>query len=101
MIELLFIVIVAVVFSLVSKNKQNSPFYWALIGVLYYLIGRLLSVGIVLGVFRIFSNGDTTYNTFIGVMLIERMIGIAIGFVSAFVLGEISGLNIRRFFRDN
>jgi hypothetical protein len=99
MIELIVIVLTVIVFVQAAKNRPRS-YSWGLVGLLYYVLGRLLFSLFLFGGYRLFSNQHMDFRIYQGLKLIEFFGGISFGVLIAYVLGELSGLNIKKVFRN-
>lgn len=99
MLELIVIIITVIAFIKASKNKPGN-YRWGLLGLLYYVIGRVLFSILLYGGYKIFSNQEMDFRIYKGLRLIELFGGIFFAVLTAYVLGEISGLNIKRVFKS-
>lgn len=96
MIEIIIIIAIALLYAAASKNKKEGSLKWGVVGVIYYLIGRLLFSGFLAAGFLIFDYPIQTVNTLIDLSIVELVIGISSGITAAYILGEISGVNLNR-----
>jgi hypothetical protein len=95
------IFVTVVVFVAASSKKSSSSLYWAMVGVLYYVIARILFTGILFGIAWLFFERGKN-DTLIGVFVVGGYVGgIFFALLATYVMGEISGLNIRKIFRDS
>ena len=101
MLQLLCIIITAVIFAKASKNKTSSPLFWALIGVLYFVIGYVLCSFITGLGYVLFSTQKTAIQFTLSHHLIPSIFCNLFGLLVAYFPGEISGLNIRRAINNN
>lgn len=99
MIELITIALIVTVFVQAAKNRPRS-YSWGLVGLFYYILGRLLFSLFLFGGYRLFSDQDMDFRVYKGLKLLELFGGISFGVLVAYILGEISGLNIKKVFRS-
>lgn len=98
MIELVMISLVVIVFVKASTNR-TSNYLWGLVGLIYYIIGRIIFSILLYGVYKIFSNQEMEFRVYEGLLIIELLGGILFALLTAFVLGELSGLNIKKILK--
>lgn len=96
MVEFLFIIIVGITFAKASVIKKNNSIIWALIGIIYFAIGRIVFSTLLYSGYWLFSEEIPSFRIIVGLRTIEIISGIIFGLATAFILGEISGLNIKK-----
>jgi len=96
MVELILIIIVGLVFAKTSKHKKGHPILWAIVGVFFYFIGRVIISALFYGGIFLFFEEEPSFHLFMRLRLIELMLGILGGLISSYILGEICVLNIRK-----
>jgi hypothetical protein len=100
MIELIIIVLVVLLFVKAAKGKR-SPETWGLIGLVYYLVGRVLFVFLLFGGYALFTDEKIDFQLYRGLELVAVYGGIIFSLVFTYVLGELSGLAIKRAFNTD
>lgn len=99
MIEVFIIVITALLFASAAKNKKDGPVLWGVVGAVYYIIGRLLFSAFLLLGFYIFGYPSQDFNILIGLSMYELLASVVSGLITAYILGELSGIQLNRAFK--
>ncbi len=96
LIDLIVIILVVVVFTKASRNKRSSSILWAFVGVIFYFLGKAIFALIIFGVYSNSIDGDIPHSIQFDLLTISELGGTFIGMFTAYFLGEMCGLNIKR-----
>ncbi|MGC3945777.1 MAG: hypothetical protein QM762_14850 [Chryseolinea sp.] len=88
---------IAVIFAKAGKNRGGSN-SWGFIGLIYYGIGRITFSLLLYAGYKLFSTQQPDFRIYKGLVIVELFGGMTFAVFTAYVLGEISGLNIKRIF---
>lgn len=98
MLNIIILVLIGLAFAKAAHQIGKSPYVWSFIGVIYFIMGKVITIGLTFILIK-FAPDLLTKDTGVIGPTFQIVFGLFAGLFTAYFLGLLSGLKLHAIFK--